>query len=500
IDVSPTSLSMTAEEGSSTTATLTVQNVGGATLTVSSITDNQTWLSESPTNFSVNAGSSRAVTVTASAASLTVGTYTATITITSNDPDEATKTVGVTFTVTAEPEIWVNATYLEIEVNQGTQGEAWFEVKNVGGGTLQVTDMHDGSDDIWQSEQAFNLGPNESKWVGVYSGNWMYGGTYDFTITIDSNAGNATIELHVIINPVGGECSEFNWTSVHTDGIDYYGVSSDGWNGWAAGYRGISRTTNGSSWSELGVQDNFADIHVVGSTGFAVSGGSWGKVFRTYNGSDWDQVYAAEGAGCAGVFYDGGSTVWVAAGGGKVLKSTNTGGNWDAIQVGSSNVQLLSVFSEGNGVVWACGTSGSSCLYKSTNWGNSGSWSQVSVTNIGGLEDVWFSNGTGWLAGASGILYSSNGGGSWNQASVPVGGPFRAVQSDGWSSTCVHAVGGNDYSGFIIRSSDGGATWETEYTTSYRLMELVMGDTWGFVVGGNPGPTGGIWKGAATAR
>ncbi len=119
IDVTPASLSMTAQAGRDTTATLTVRNVGNATLNVTSITGTQPWLSANPTSFSVNAGSSRDVTVTASAASLSAGTYSGTITIASNDPDEATKTVGVTFTVTGG-------------------GTAQIEMIRIPGGTFQM--------------------------------------------------------------------------------------------------------------------------------------------------------------------------------------------------------------------------------------------------------------------------------------------------------------------------------------------------------------------------
>ena len=99
IDVAPSTLSMSARTGSYATAASTVWNVGDAALSVTSITSSETWLSASPSNFTVSAGMSGIVTLTAAATSLNAGTYDGTLAIASDDPDEATTTVNVTFTV-----------------------------------------------------------------------------------------------------------------------------------------------------------------------------------------------------------------------------------------------------------------------------------------------------------------------------------------------------------------------------------------------------------------
>ncbi|HRQ67586.1 MAG TPA: choice-of-anchor D domain-containing protein, partial [Candidatus Syntrophosphaera sp.] len=77
IAVTPASVSGTAVEGTSTTATVTVTNNGGAALTWSTSSSFAAWGTVSPTSGTIAAGGNTVLTLTLNAAALTAGTYNA---------------------------------------------------------------------------------------------------------------------------------------------------------------------------------------------------------------------------------------------------------------------------------------------------------------------------------------------------------------------------------------------------------------------------------------
>ena len=101
IAVTPASVSGTAVEGASTTATVTVTNNGGAALTWSTPSSFAAWGTVSPTSGTIAAGGNTVLTLTLNAAALTAGTYNANMVITSNAVNEPSLTVPVSFTVEA---------------------------------------------------------------------------------------------------------------------------------------------------------------------------------------------------------------------------------------------------------------------------------------------------------------------------------------------------------------------------------------------------------------
>lgn len=108
--VTPSSLSLSVNAGSSASTTLTVGNSGGLgsslTYTVAEAPtscaspSDVTWLSATPASGAVSGGATAPVTVTGNAAALSGGTYTAKLCLTTNDPQHAAFEVPVTLTVT----------------------------------------------------------------------------------------------------------------------------------------------------------------------------------------------------------------------------------------------------------------------------------------------------------------------------------------------------------------------------------------------------------------
>jgi hypothetical protein len=100
--------------GASKTMTLTINNVGAATLTITSITITGSQFSRGTYSGTIAAGSSATVDVTFSPTS--TGAKSATLTIASNDPDEASVTVALSGTGTTRPQTfawWLYGTFIE---------------------------------------------------------------------------------------------------------------------------------------------------------------------------------------------------------------------------------------------------------------------------------------------------------------------------------------------------------------------------------------------------
>jgi hypothetical protein len=111
VAVTPGAIDASSQAGSSTTATLTIGNIGAANLTwnidtssaATCATEASTpWLSFAPMNGTVATGASAAdVAVTLDATTLTAGSYTTNICVHSNDIAHAVVATPVTFTVTS---------------------------------------------------------------------------------------------------------------------------------------------------------------------------------------------------------------------------------------------------------------------------------------------------------------------------------------------------------------------------------------------------------------
>ncbi|MCU0610220.1 MAG: choice-of-anchor D domain-containing protein [Candidatus Eisenbacteria bacterium] len=140
--IRPSTIVVSVPSGQSTTETVMVGNSGGADLVVSSVTDDATWVSVSPTSFTVAPGDSQALTVEIQA-NPGEGAHQATITVASNDADEPTVQVSVTETTRALP--WEPGTRLVLDAPAPnpfrTTTELRFELSQPADITLTVHDL-----------------------------------------------------------------------------------------------------------------------------------------------------------------------------------------------------------------------------------------------------------------------------------------------------------------------------------------------------------------------
>jgi len=114
ITVSQASISVTLDEGQSSSETLVISNTGASDLDWQ-VSGSAAWLSVAPTSGAVVPAGSASVSVDIDASGLSAGTYTDTLTITSNDPDEPSVEVPVSLVVGSQ-----SITELKLTASDGT--------------------------------------------------------------------------------------------------------------------------------------------------------------------------------------------------------------------------------------------------------------------------------------------------------------------------------------------------------------------------------------------
>ncbi len=103
IAVNPASISVSAYEGATTTATVTITNSGSEALTWNTSASFASWGTVSPNSGAIPSGGNTALTLTLNAGSMAIGTYNANLNITSNATNHPNLSVPVSFTIQANP-------------------------------------------------------------------------------------------------------------------------------------------------------------------------------------------------------------------------------------------------------------------------------------------------------------------------------------------------------------------------------------------------------------
>ena len=183
LTLSTTSLTGAAVQAqASATASFTVRNSGGGTLTYS-LGDSAGWLALSPAS-GTSTGEADTIQVTMDPASLAPGSYSATITATATGATGSPATITVAFTVNAPPPaLAVSPGTLSGSVVQGGSAVASsFTVRNTGGGTLSYTVSDNAA---WLSlSPASGASTGEADTIAVsMSPSGLAPGTYPATVT-----------------------------------------------------------------------------------------------------------------------------------------------------------------------------------------------------------------------------------------------------------------------------------------------------------------------------
>ena len=369
--VSPQSLNFGQTE---TSLQLTIDNGGDDELSWQ-VSSDQSWLTSFPTTGTTTSETDE-ITVSVNRGLLSVGDYNANLSFTSNGGD---LTVPVSMEVTPVGLI-VSTNALDFgEI----ESEISFTISNSGSGELNWSIS---TSDSWitASPTSGMITTNsEDVAVSIERSN-LTAGTYDGSITIDSNGGNQTISVSMVVPDFPAPTLEEPYN--------------------------ITENSMTLAWSVISHED-FQEYRLYKSTSSGVSENSTlvtsstNPYENTYNDSGLDdgttyyyRVYSLNNYG-------------IAVGSNEVSATTIMEiGDWGLVNTFSSDVNMTSIYAFSDENVWVAGSkNGNSIIYHYTG----GSWIEISPPNIGELNDIEFSSeNDGWAVSNDGIIHYN--GGSWS--------------------------------------------------------------------------------------
>ena len=230
IGASPTSLSFTAQQGGSNPAaqTLSISNTGGGTLSWNASPDT-TWLTASPASATGNG----TVTVSVTTGTLSASSYNGNITLSA--PGASSRTVPVTFTVTAVPTISLSPTSLTYTAVQGGTSPANQTVALTNAGGVVNWAVNDSAS--WLSVSPAS-GSSNSTLTAAVNTTGLVTGTYNGTITVSATGSSSkTVAITLTVSAPTTSSATLTWAP-NTD-IDL------------AGYKVYRRTASGTYGAPL---------------------------------------------------------------------------------------------------------------------------------------------------------------------------------------------------------------------------------------------------------
>lgn len=226
-------------------------------------------------------------------------------------------------------------------------------------------------------------------------------------------------------------------------------------------------------------------------------------------GAQWTaQVSTSEGL-LNDVNFADDRTGWAVGDSGAILKTTDRGQNW-AVEASGTAVNLNGVFLMNTTSGWAAGDSRTVVKYDGTSWTASqithpANMDITSVT-MTSVSTIWATTGlnfSGSLANFRNMFYSTDGGSSWNSATIRNTAEATTILNYLYSAYFTDAANGwavginNDTTpmGKVFRTTDGGTSWAD--VSPLNTDNVVLRDVYflntseGWAVGGNAGTNNG---------
>ncbi|MBN8584925.1 MAG: T9SS type A sorting domain-containing protein [Ignavibacteria bacterium] len=188
--------------------------------------------------------------------------------------------------------------------------------------------------------------------------------------------------------------------------------------------------------------------------GWAV--GLSGTILRTTNGgTNWIAVNSPTSNSLTSVHCFNSTSILAVGWNGTVIKTTNNGLDWTSNFIGSFDLESVSFINSTTGFI--CGKSGG--IWKTTNGGNT--WNGLVVNSLDNRECYFINSTTGYTCGplintqTASVKRTTSGGASWQQP-VNVFGTLNSItfygDQMGWSCGSL---------GNLARTTNGGVTWST---------------------------------------
>ncbi|KXK55629.1 MAG: serine/threonine protein kinase with PASTA sensor(s), partial [Chlorobi bacterium OLB5] len=268
----------------------------------------------------------------------------------------------------------------------------------------------------------------------------------------------------------------FNWINLSSGTIVTLRAIAfaDDYNGICAGDWGtiLSTTNGGITWllyydiylgffNQVKFKNNM--------TGFVTGNGN--NIFRTTNsGINWSSSFINSGV-ISGIHFTQNGTAFAFGSPGMVYKSTNTGNTWEQLPANGLFSQVKGTSITGDDNIWVAAES--SLVYRSTNLG--GNWNLLyrEYLTKENLNSVFFIDQfKGFACGERGILLkSTNSGINWSISNL---GQNYSLKKIKFINNLTGFIAGGDVipNGVIIRTTDGGSSWQTVYNDSSSLSSI----------------------------
>lgn len=240
--------------------------------------------------------------------------------------------------------------------------------------------------------------------------------------------------------------------------------------GWAAGQNGtILRTADGgNSWNDISRADGQqigAGLAFSADEFWACAGNS--LIRTTDGGQSWEPLGSVvSGLGTFTDMTEVAGKVFATNYNGQVYRTTDHGASWEALSTMHDDL-LFSIHFPDPETGYAVGQD--STILKTTDGGDT--WTRLAIPGNYNLEEVFFLDANrGWAAlsgSVAQLLYTEDGGEHWEMMALPTSGIWRQICFS--SPTKGYIVGGDVSNGRVLRTTDGGASWEVLYFT-YGLL------------------------------
>ena len=313
---------------------------------------------------------------------------------------------------------------------------------------------------------------------------WTSGNRSIFTVTNTGNVSAVGEGVAALFASSGGQIDtarvvvyvQPGWyvqPSGTTNNLNGVFVQPNGRDGVAVGDAGtIVRTTNaGASWAAQpsNTAFNLNDVwFTTAQTGFAVGHG--GTIMRTRDGGgSWTRLNVPASENLFGVWFADTSRGWAVGSGGTIVRTSNGGQSWTR---SNPTAQLLNSVSFSDSLTgWAVGEGGT--ILGTRDAGRAWYIVQPSVTSLA-LRTVWRRSTTRALAGgaqgAAPFTTATPDSLQWTLGSFGASNDVRSLQM---VDDLVGYAVGNNGSGLVLKTHDGGVTWDPQVANTSQFLRDV---------------------------
>lgn len=235
-------------------------------------------------------------------------------------------------------------------------------------------------------------------------------------------------------------------------------------NGWIVGSRGVILHTSdaGSTWEKQnsGTENHLFSVDFLDEQqGCAV--GDWGRIVCTKDGGrTWQDVSLPEDVILYGISFSKPSTGWIVGEFGKVFKTSDSGQSWQSVSFPfpvESSFFCIDTYKDS---IFLAGLDG--LIVYSKDGGTS--WQQAKNNFQGPIYSISINDQSGWATGDSGaVIRSTDGGEHWLIQSVPESTKLFWIGTISQQKTSAESIGfGAGANGLIFYIRPNGVVWNIE--------------------------------------